>query len=156
MLGTSGFRKQMMILVIVIAGVFVFRSLVNAPGNSADDLSARLAEIDTFWHRVEAYPGTTLSETEHVTSSDYVVSERLYATDVPYGDVVAFYDKHLPSIGWEAIGEQRDWPGHISPIRLYRHRSFHLLVNTTDRGILLRMTWSANLDPMPDIRLLPN
>lgn len=155
-LGTGGFRKQMMILIIIIAGVFVFRGFIDPSNQLKDDLSPRLQDIRSFWNRVESYPEASKTEAEEVTGSDYIVSERLYITNTTYADAVAFYDKHLHSIGWEAIGEQKDWPGHISPIRIYRHRSYHLLVTTTRRGILLRITWSVNLDPMPDIRLIPD
>lgn len=155
-MGTRGFRNQMIILIIIIIGVFIFRSLGDPAGQSGDELSVRLQEIHSFWHRVEGYPGVSRIEAEEVTGSDYVVSERLYITDAVYADAITYYDNHLPSIGWEAIGEQKDWPGHISPIRIYRHRSYHLLVNSTKRGILLRITWSATLDPMADVRLIPD
>jgi hypothetical protein len=155
-LGAGGFKNQIIIMILVIVGVFVYRGLGDPVGPSGDERSARLQEIRSFWHRVESYPGVSKTEAEEMAGSDYIVSERLYITNTPYAGAVAFYDQRLPSIGWEAIGEQKDWPGHISPIRIYRHRSYHLLVNKTQKGILLRITWSVNLDPMADIRLIPD
>jgi len=154
-LGQGGFRKQMTILLIIIAGIFIIRAIIDPQHQEGSDLTPRVQEIRSFWNRIEGYPDAAEIDAKEATGADYIVSERLYATNAPYEHAIAFYDKHLPSIGWEVIGEQKDWPGHISPIRIYRHRSYHLLVNSTAKGVLLRITWSANLDPKADIRLIP-
>ncbi len=145
-----------MILVLVIVGVFAYRSLVNPTEQTNDDLSARRQEIRSLWSRVDGYPGAGTIEAEEVTGSDYIVSERHYGSPAGYPDAIAFYDRHLPTIGWEKVGEQMDWPGYTSPIRIYRHRDYHLLLHTTKTGIALRITWSADQDPKVDLRLIPD
>ncbi|MFZ5827323.1 MAG: hypothetical protein ACOY94_23740 [Bacillota bacterium] len=148
-------RKNLLLLLLLVAGVFLFRQLsqdgIETP--NADALAARQQEMRDYWYRIPSYPGSKAPEPQVDATPERILWERLQPSEATYEQAREFYDKELVWVGWDRVGEAKDVPGFASPVHLYRSGSYHLLLSKEPEGILLRMTWSADLDLLIDARV---
>lgn len=153
-------RKNMSqwgLLLLLVVGVFAYRSLTPVGGSapSPDEMTAIQEEMRGYWYRIPPYPGSKAPEPQMDATPERIIWERVQPSDATYEEAVAFYEKELVWVGWDLIGETREQTGFGSPIYIYRSGTYHLLLSKEPEGILLRMTWSKDLDLLIDARVRP-
>lgn len=145
------------LLLLLVIGVFFYRSFkqgeTEAPSPRA--LAGYQEEMQDLWYRIPPYPGSKAPVPLVDATPERIIWERLQPSQASYEEIRAFYDQELIWVGWQAIGETRNLPGFTGPLYLYRRDKYHLLLNKEPEGILLRMTWSADLDLQVDARVRP-
>lgn len=149
-------RNQWLLLILIVVGVFVWRNFGPEAESQGPDLAFRQKEIQNLWLRVPSYPGSGNPTGGAVHEMGRIVNARLYPVQPGFEAARTFYDKELLQVGWVLIGEDKDVPGFQSPVRVYRNGDYHMLLSTSPAGVLLRITFSPDLDPLIDRKVMPD
>lgn len=148
-------KGQWALLVLVLVGVFLYRSLSQA-GDQAPNpqaLAARQEEMTGYWGRISDYPGSKAPEPQVEATTERIIWERLQPSDATYEQARDFYEKELVGVGWLKVGEAKEVPGFNSPVFLFSSIDYHLFLSKEPEGILLRMTWNSQPDVLYDARI---
>lgn len=145
-------RWQWGLLIVLAMGFFLYRTFTTSGEPTPANLAEHQQAIRNLWVRVPPYPGAVDFSEAALTEPGRIISERLYPASATYAAASAFYQKEFPGIGWESIGEQPHVAGFKSPVRVFRQGAYHLLLSADERGVLLRMTWTPDGNPMVDVR----
>lgn len=149
-------KNQWLLLILLIVGAFVYRNFGSESEIQGPDLAFRQKEMQNLWLRVPPYPGSGNPSGAGVHEPGRLISARLYPVQVEYETARAFYDKELVQVGWTLIGEDKDVPDFRSPVRVYRSGDYHILLSASPAGVLLRITFSPDLDPLIDRKVMPD
>jgi len=146
-------RWQWGLLAVLAVGWLLYRIFTTSGEPTPANLAEHQQAIQNLWVRVPPYPGSGEPGGEAtLVEPGRIVSERRYPVSVTYAGASAFYQKQFPGIGWEPIGEQAGVAGFQSPVRVFRLGAYHMLLSVDERGIVLRMTWAPDGNPLVDVR----
>ena len=105
-------RKRLPIILVLVAvlvavGVVIARSSTKGPAKQANDQA--VASLGSAPGADLAFPdGTRLEQVDNANlGGARALRSTWYGTDATTDDIVAFYDAHLPPLGWSSVTPDR-------------------------------------------------